>query len=55
MTREQVNSILKQMEHIRMLSYECETAREEKKLTREYGLLWEAIEPYVNGDKPYSV
>ena len=54
MTRDQVNSILRQMEQIRMESYECETDAQVKKLDAQYGRLWRAIEPYINGRKPYT-
>jgi hypothetical protein len=54
MTRDQVDRTLSEMERIRMDSYEAETPAEEKRLTAEYGRLWRAIEPYVNGREPYS-
>lgn len=54
MTRESVNSILMEMERIREASYEADSAREEKRLVREYGRLWKVIEPYVSGATPYS-
>jgi hypothetical protein len=54
MTRDTVNGILRQMEQIRMDSYEAETVREERRLDREYGRLWKIIEPYVTGKTPYS-
>jgi hypothetical protein len=53
-TRAEVAQQLRLMEHCRHLSYEAETKREERRLLREYGLMWRAIEPYVNGTKPYS-
>lgn len=54
MTREQVNQTLRMMEHVRELSYEADTAKEERRLTREYGAMWKSIEPYVQGQKPYT-
>jgi hypothetical protein len=47
MTREQVNALLRQMEHVRELSYEAETAAEEKRLVRDYGRMWRAIRPFL--------
>lgn len=54
MTREQVNRILRDMEHIRELSYEAENKKKEAELVREYEQLWAAIEPYIDGDIPYD-
>lgn len=54
MTREQVSRTLRYMESIRLASYEAETKREEQRLKAEYGRLWRSIEPYVNGEQPYS-
>ena len=54
MTREQVSRTLMHMEQIRMDSYEAETAREEKRLTAEYGRLWRVIQPFVEGKEPYT-
>lgn len=54
MTRDQVNSILRQMEHVRELSYEAETRAEERRLDKEYGRLSKSIEPWITGKRPYS-
>lgn len=48
MTQEQINRILRQMELVRELSYEAESAKEERRLIKEYERLWKSIEPYVN-------
>lgn len=54
MTRDDVNRVLRQMERVRELSYEAETKAAEKRLTREYKLMWQAIEPYVTNKIPYA-
>lgn len=54
MTREQVSQTLRMMEHVRELSYEAENAREERRLTKQYGDMWKFIEPFVTGKEPYS-
>jgi len=53
MTRDQVSRILREMEDIRMRSYEV-GPREERRLDREYGRLWAAIEPFATGAVPYT-
>lgn len=54
MTREQVNAVLRHMEHVRELSLEAETQAEERRLDAEYGRLSASIRPYLTGRKPYS-
>ena len=54
MTREDVARTLRMMEHVRELSYEAGTKKEEKRLTAEHGRMWRAIKPYVEGSRPYS-
>lgn len=54
MTRDDVNRTLRMMETCRMLFYEAETRKEERRLTREYGQMWKEIKPYVEGARPYS-
>ena len=52
-TRDDVARTLRMMETCRMMSYEAETKKEERRLNRQYGQMWKAIEPYVSGKKPY--
>ena len=54
MTRDQVNRMLRTMEHVREMSYEADTKAEEKRLCREYARMHKAIEPYITGKKQYS-
>ncbi len=54
MKRSDVDRTLRMMERCREFSYEAETKKEARRLEREYSQMWKAIEPYVNGDKPYS-
>lgn len=54
MTRDDVNRTLRMMEQCRHLRMEAETITEERRLTREYRRMWDSIEPYVSGNKPYS-
>ena len=54
MTRDQVNATLRYMEHVRELSYEAETKREEKRLIREYAAMYRSIKPYLEGTRPYT-
>lgn len=54
MTRDDVARTLRMMETCRMMSYEAETKKEERRLNREYGQMWRAIEPYVSGKKAYT-
>lgn len=54
MKKSDVDFTLRMMEQCRHLSYEAETKKEEKRLTREYSQMWKSIEPYVTGKKPYS-
>lgn len=42
------------METCRMMSYEAETKREERRLVRQYSQMHKAIEPYITGKKQYS-
>jgi hypothetical protein len=51
MTREQYSQTLRYMEHLRELSYEAESPREERRLNREYDALWKSIAPYATGEK----
>jgi hypothetical protein len=37
-----------------MMSHEADSKKEERRLNREYGQMWKAIEPYVAGKKPYT-
>jgi len=43
------NAILRDMEHVRMESYEAESAREEKRLVRQYAQLYQSIKPFLDG------
>lgn len=54
MTRDDVARTLRMMETCRMVSYEAETKKEERRLNCEYSQMWKAIQPYVSGKKPYS-
>lgn len=54
MTRDQVSTSLRYMEHIRELSYEAESEREKRRLIAEYDTYWKVIEPYVTGKRPYT-
>lgn len=54
MTRDDVARTLRMMEHVRHLSYEAETKREERRLVREYARMAKAIKPYIDGTIPYS-
>lgn len=54
MTRDQVNRVLREMEHVREASYECETPAQERRMSREYGRLSKIVKPYLDGSRPYS-
>lgn len=55
MTRDDVARTLRMMEQCRELSYEARNKREERRLTREYDAMWNAIEPFVTGKTPYAM
>lgn len=54
MTRADVERTLRMMEHVRELSYEAESKKEERRLIREYKAMHEQIKPYITGAKPYT-
>jgi hypothetical protein len=55
MTRDEYSRTLRYMERLRMDSYEAETAREERRMTAEYGRLAKQIEPYALGTKEFDL
>lgn len=54
MKRADFEQTLRMMEHVRHLSYEAETKREERRLIREYSAMHRAIAPFVTGKKTFS-
>ncbi len=49
MKRSVFNAILRDMEHVRMMSYEADSKREEKRLVAQYAQLHKSIEPFLSG------
>lgn len=54
MTKEQVATVLRHMENVRLASYETDSKAEERRLTKEYGRLFRTIKPYILSEKPYT-
>ena len=54
MTREQVETALREMERLREASRLADDVEEQRQLANDYHRLWRKVRPYVEGEIPYS-
>jgi hypothetical protein len=54
MTREQVETALREMEGLREASRLADDVEEQRRLANDYHRLWRKVRPYVEGEIPYS-
>ena len=54
MTREQVETALREMERLREASRLADDVEEQRQHANDYHRLWRKVRPYVEGEIPYS-
>jgi hypothetical protein len=54
MTREQVETALREMERLREASRLADDVEEQRQHANDYHRLWRKVSPYVEGEIPYS-
>jgi hypothetical protein len=54
MTREQVETALREMERLREASRLADDVEEQRQHANDYHRLWRTVRPYVEGEIPYS-